>query len=66
MKRIRLFRHRPASVARDCSREAGCPVIIVPPPALARTAPESRLARDAALGIEAFLESQTAAHPAGR
>lgn len=61
----RLFGRRQAAVARTCSRAAVCPVVIVPPPAMARTARETRLARDAALGIEAFLESQPTAHPAG-
>jgi nucleotide-binding universal stress UspA family protein len=46
---------RRGHVARECARHAACPVVIVPPPAMARTGSESKLAHDAALGVEAFL-----------
>jgi nucleotide-binding universal stress UspA family protein len=50
---------RRAATAVACSRAATCPVVIVPPPALARTAGESRLARDAAHGVAAFLATHS-------
>jgi nucleotide-binding universal stress UspA family protein len=43
------------SVARYCARHAICPVVIVPPPALARTGRTGRLARAVAAGAEDLL-----------
>ena len=54
----RLTRLRSTAVARFCAREAGCPVVIVPPNALARSARADRLARDAAGDAQDFLLRQ--------
>jgi len=47
--------HRHTSIARFCAGRAACPVLIVPPPALARSARADRLARDATQSIEDYL-----------
>ena len=54
----RLPRLRSTAVARFCAREAGCPVVIVPPNALARSAHTDRLARDTAEDAQDFLLRQ--------
>ena len=54
----RLTRRRSTAIARYCAREAGCPVIIIPPNALARAARAERLARDAAGDAQDFLLRQ--------
>ena len=54
----RLTRLRSTAVARFCAREAGCPVVIIPPNALARSARADRLARDAAGDAQDFLLRQ--------
>jgi nucleotide-binding universal stress UspA family protein len=54
----RLTRPRSTAIARFCAREAGCPVIIIPPNALARAARAERLARDAAGDAQDFLLRQ--------
>jgi nucleotide-binding universal stress UspA family protein len=54
----RLTRPRSTAIARFCAREAGCPVVIVPPNALARAARAERLARDAAGDAQDFLLRQ--------
>jgi nucleotide-binding universal stress UspA family protein len=46
---------RSTAVARFCAREAICPVVIVPPTALARSANADRLARDTARDVEDYL-----------
>jgi nucleotide-binding universal stress UspA family protein len=46
---------RRAGTARQCSRLAVCPVVIVPPPVLARSGSERRLAQYAADTATAFL-----------
>ena len=57
----RLPRPWSGSVARYCARHATCPVVIVPPPALARAGRTRRLAKDAASGAEEFLRMSAAA-----
>jgi nucleotide-binding universal stress UspA family protein len=47
--------HRHTSIARFCAGRALCPVLIVPPPALARSARADRLARDTTAGVEDYL-----------
>ena len=54
----RLTRLRSTAVARFCAREAGCPVVIVPPSALARAANTDRLARGVAGDAQDFLLHQ--------
>lgn len=49
------------SVARYCARHAICPVVIVPPPVLARSGRTRRLAKEAATGAEEFLRTSTGA-----
>jgi nucleotide-binding universal stress UspA family protein len=56
--RRRLTRLRSTAIARFCAREAGCPVVIVPPNALARSGRPDRLARDAAGDAQDFLLRQ--------
>jgi nucleotide-binding universal stress UspA family protein len=53
----RLTRPWSGSVARYCARHAICPVVIVPPPALARTGRTRRLAKDTASDAEEFLRT---------
>jgi nucleotide-binding universal stress UspA family protein len=48
-------RLRRAGVAAYCARHAGCPVLIVPPPALARAGRTGRLARTAVHDLERHL-----------
>jgi nucleotide-binding universal stress UspA family protein len=50
----RLIGWRRARVARRCSREANCPVVIVPPPAMARRS-VNRLAREVVREADTFL-----------
>jgi nucleotide-binding universal stress UspA family protein len=57
----RMPRPWSGAVARHCARHAVCPIVIVPPPALARTARTGRLARDTANGAEEFLRTSVAA-----
>jgi nucleotide-binding universal stress UspA family protein len=54
----RFGRLRTAATARFCARHANCPVVIVPPSALARSGQTERLARDAARDAEEFLGSK--------
>ena len=54
----RRTRLRSTAIARFCAREAGCPVVIVPPNALARLAHADRLARDVAGDAQDFLLRQ--------
>lgn len=51
----RLGRIHGTAIARFCARRAVCPVVIVPPPALARSGHTDRLARDTAHDVEAYL-----------
>lgn len=53
---------RSAALARFCARRATCPVVIVPPPALARTGRQRRMARATARDAERFLTSPRS-HP---
>jgi nucleotide-binding universal stress UspA family protein len=55
----RLTRPWSGAVARYCARHATCPVVIVPPPALARCGRAARLAKAAAAGAEEFLRTST-------
>jgi nucleotide-binding universal stress UspA family protein len=56
---VRRWAHlRSTAVARFCAREATCPVVIVPPSPLARSANADRLARDTARDVEDYLCSQ--------
>lgn len=48
--------HVRAKVARRCSREAGCPVVMVPPPAMSRRR-VPRLARDVVRTADTLLAS---------
>jgi nucleotide-binding universal stress UspA family protein len=52
-QRTGLRRLRSGSVARFCVRHAGCPVLVVPPPPLARIAPHD-LSREAQRFIDAI------------
>jgi nucleotide-binding universal stress UspA family protein len=54
----RWGRLRTAATARFCARHAVCPVVIVPPTALARSGQADRLARHTARDVEDYLESQ--------
>lgn len=54
----RLTGRRRARVARRCSREAACPVVVVPPPAIARR-PVARLAKDVVREADTLLMSAT-------
>jgi nucleotide-binding universal stress UspA family protein len=54
----RFGRLRTAATARFCARHSNCPVVIVPPSALARSGQTDRLARHTARDVEEFLESQ--------
>jgi nucleotide-binding universal stress UspA family protein len=54
----RLGRLRTAATARFCARHSICPVVIVPPSALARSGQTERLARHTARDVEDFLERQ--------
>ncbi len=51
---------RSTAVARFCARSAVCPVVIVPPNSLARSANADRLAHDTAHDVEEYLSSQAA------
>ena len=51
----RLSHMRSTAVARFCARHATCPVVIVPPTALARSGQPDRLARHTADDVEAYL-----------
>jgi nucleotide-binding universal stress UspA family protein len=51
----RLTHGRSTTVARFCAREATCPVVIVPPSVLARSARADRLARDITRDIDDYL-----------
>jgi nucleotide-binding universal stress UspA family protein len=53
----RLLRRRRALIARQCARVARCPVVIVPPTALARSAPQWRLARHTTHTAAEFLHT---------
>jgi nucleotide-binding universal stress UspA family protein len=53
----RLAHLRRTTIARFCALEATCPVVIVPPTALARSAHLDRLARDAASDAQDYLYS---------
>lgn len=57
----RLSRLWSGAVARYCARHAVCPVVIVPPPALARSGRTSRLAKATASGAEEFLRTSAGA-----
>jgi len=52
----RFLGHRRTKVARRCSREAGCPVVVVPPPAMSRRSVH-RLAKDVVHAADLFLAS---------
>jgi nucleotide-binding universal stress UspA family protein len=54
----RLIRLRGAAIARSCTRYATCPVVIVPPATLARSAHADRLARQTLRGAEEYLSSR--------
>jgi nucleotide-binding universal stress UspA family protein len=54
----RWGRLRTAATARFCARHSVCPVVIVPPTALARSGQADRLARHTARDIEDYLERQ--------
>jgi nucleotide-binding universal stress UspA family protein len=58
--RRRWNRRRHTAIARICVRDAVCPVVIVPPTALARSAAEVRLARQTARDVEDYLIRQEA------
>jgi nucleotide-binding universal stress UspA family protein len=51
----RLFGRRHAAIVRRCSRDAACPVVMVPPPELVRRHRPGRLAHDVAADARAFL-----------
>jgi hypothetical protein len=51
----RLSGWRRAAVARHCSRVASCPVVIVPPPDLARDKTVARMARDTVHEADRYL-----------
>lgn len=53
-----LVRFRGTAIARSCTRYASCPVVIVPPAMLARTAHTDRLARATLRGAEDFLNAR--------
>lgn len=59
----RLAPWRTAAVARFCARRATCPVVIVPPTALARSAHADRLARDTARDVEDYLTHEGPRRP---
>ncbi len=50
-------RHRLRGVARTCLRLASCPVVVVPPPALARTGSARSLARQLCRETEEFVSA---------
>ena len=54
-ERRRWF-HRRARIARRCSREAACPMVVVPPPAMARRS-FARLAKDIVREADQLLAS---------
>lgn len=56
----RWGRLRTAATARFCARHSVCPVVIVPPTALARSGQADRLARHTARDVEDYLDRQ---HP---
>jgi nucleotide-binding universal stress UspA family protein len=46
---------RHTAIARFCAGRAVCPLLVVPPPMLARSARTQRLARDTTQGVEDYL-----------
>jgi nucleotide-binding universal stress UspA family protein len=54
----RLIRLRSTAIARSCTRYATCPVVIVPPAMLARSAHADRLARQTSRGAEDYLSTR--------
>jgi nucleotide-binding universal stress UspA family protein len=52
-------RFRGAGVGRGCVRSASCPVVVVPPPALARSGTTRALARQLSRETEEFVNAST-------
>lgn len=57
---VRRWTHRRSTIARFCVRHATCPVVVVPPTALARSGRADRLAHDTARDAADYLDSQIA------
>lgn len=51
----RAFGRPRGLVARDCSRRAGCPVVMIPVPEMARAGSQARLARRAVDEVQHFV-----------
>lgn len=51
----RAFGRPRGRVARDCSRRAGCPVVMIPVPEMARAGSQARLARRAVDEVQHFV-----------